>query len=123
MATLIGNVTSLNGSVTAVSGSGEKRELAVGDPIHSDDVIHPSAESNIELTLLNGETVSLAGGEVWAGGQAGGEIVGDAVGTVSVVSGQVVAVAADGSERTVLAGDIIYADEVKGLQPDLELDL
>ncbi|WP_279387514.1 retention module-containing protein [Marinobacterium mangrovicola] len=47
----------------------------------------------------------------------------EAVGTVSIVSGSVVAVDASGSERVLFAGDLIYADELIRTGPDARVEI
>ncbi|WP_036191089.1 retention module-containing protein, partial [Marinobacterium lacunae] len=129
MSEVIGNVSFLDGNAVAVSADGTERELALGDAIMSDDVVRTVEGSRIEITLASGEAVALSGSDSWAASSAGVEVAGaeqgagDVIGTVSSVAGQVVAVAADGSERVLMPGDAIYADEVIRTGPDAQIEI
>jgi uncharacterized cupin superfamily protein len=125
MSVAIGAVSFLEGTAVAVAADGSERVLALGDAIMSDEIVRPAPDARVEITLSNGEAVAVAGGDSWAAADAGiateglGQApAGDVIGTVSSVTGQVVAVAADGTERVLMAGDQIYADEVIRTSPD-----
>jgi uncharacterized cupin superfamily protein len=134
MSEVIGNVSFLEGNAVALSADGTERTLALGDAIMSDEVVRTVEGSRIEITLANGEAVALTGNDSWvastagvepgaASGAAAEQIAGDVIGTVSSVNGQVVAVAADGTERVLMAGDVIYADEVIRTGPDAQIEI
>ncbi len=120
MSTVIGSVSFLEGQVVAVAPDGTERVLALGDQVMVDDVIRTGPDASIEITMMNGEPLALAPGQTWLAAEAGmatAELEGG-VGVVSITTGQVVVVAADGSERVLMAGDVIYADEVIRTSPD-----
>ncbi|WP_188752397.1 retention module-containing protein, partial [Marinobacterium zhoushanense] len=130
MSEVIGNVTFLDGSAVAVSADGTERVLALGDAVMSDEVVRTAEGARVEIALANGETVAISGNDNWVAASAGaetsgaeGQMAGDVIGTVNSVSGQVVAVAADGSERVLMAGDVIYADEVIRTGPDAQIEI
>ncbi|MBV1788496.1 retention module-containing protein [Marinobacterium sp. D7] len=126
MSEVIGNVTFLDGNAVAVSADGTERVLALGDAIMSDEVVRTAEGARIEIALANGEAVAISGNDSWVASSAGAEtaeMTGEVIGTVSSVSGQVVAVAADGSERVLLAGDVVYADEVIRTGPDAQIEI
>ncbi len=125
MSMVIGTVNFLVGKVVAISVSGEERVLKLGGAVLNDDVIRPAAGAEIEISLSNGDSVVVSAGESWSGVDALSPDVlaqmqtdASLVGTVNSVSGTVVAVATDGSERTLLPGDAIYADETIRTGPD-----
>ncbi|WP_343805665.1 retention module-containing protein, partial [Marinobacterium maritimum] len=120
MSTAIGSVSFVEGQVVAVAPDGTERVLALGDQVMADEVIRTGPDASIEITMMNGEPMALASGQSWLAAEAGMATSGleGGVGVVSVTSGQVVAVAADGSERVLVAGDVIYADEVIRTSPD-----
>ncbi|WP_036186938.1 retention module-containing protein, partial [Marinobacterium lacunae] len=126
----IGNISFLNGSAVAVTPDGSERALALGDAVMSDDVVRTSDGARLEIALSNGEAIVVNGSDTWSAASAGmpqseadGDAVNDIVGTVDSVVGQVVAVAADGSERVLMAGDAIYADEVIRTGPDAQIEI
>ena len=130
MSEVIGNVSFLDGSAIAVAADGTERALSLGDVIMSDDVVRTAEGARIEIALANGEYIALTGNDSWVASSAGVEasgtdphMAGDVIGTVSSVTGQVVAVAADGSERVLMAGDVIYADEVVRTGPDAQIEI
>ena len=127
MSDVIGTVSFLSGTAFAFASDGVERELSLGDAVMTGDVVQVRGTSRVEVSLENGETVALNGGQEWIA-SAGAETAqpsnsGDVIGTVTSVSGQVVAVAADGTERVLLTGDVIRADEVIRTGPDARVEL
>ncbi len=120
MSTAIGSVSFVEGQVVAVAPDGTERMLALGDQVMADEIIRTGPDGSIEITMMNGEPLALASGQTWLAAEAGMATAGleGGVGVVSVTAGQVVAVAADGSERVLMAGDVIFADEVIRTSPD-----
>jgi len=130
MGIAIGNVNFLVGEVAAVAADGSERALNLGDTVMSDDVIRPAAGAEIEISLLNGDSVVLADGDVWSGVDnlspdtlAVLQVEAGPIATVNAVSGEVIAVAADGTERVLEPGDQIFADETIRTSPDASVEL
>ncbi len=138
---VIGKVSSASGDVTVTGSDGQQRALNVGDEIHANDVIatgdgssvifefadgsRKGMPANAEITL-NDSVYSPARAEAQPASE--GISTGDAmeeeavettegasgaepIGTLSSASGEVRAQAPDGTERTLEAGDPVYAGE------------
>ncbi|MET4000679.1 retention module-containing protein, partial [Marinobacterium sp. MBR-109] len=123
MSTSIGSVSFIQGQVVAVAADGTERVLALGDQVMSDEVVRTSPDARIEISMDGGELVSIGNGDSWVADAASLPAAEGAVGTVSMVSGQVVAMAADGTERVLMAGDVILADEVIRTGPDARVEI
>ena len=121
MSVAMGTVSFLEGTAVAVSPDGSERELVQGEVILSDEVVRSVADARVEIVLDSGQTINLEGGDSWAPGEV--SAVTEVIGTVSSLSGQVVAVAADGSERVLMTGDRIFADEVIRTSPDGRVEI
>src|SRR5690554_2311663 len=123
MSTSVGTVSFIQGQAIAIATDGSERVLALGDQVMSDEVVRTSPDARIEISMEGGELVTLTNGDSWVADAAAVSTGEGAVGTVSMVSGQVVALAADGSERVLMAGDIILADEVIRTGPDARIEI
>lgn len=123
MSVAMGTVSFLEGSSVAIATDGSERELVLGETIMSDEVVRPNEGGRVEIALNTGETVNVYGGDSWVASAAPEQAPVEVIGTVSSLSGQVVAVAADGSERVLMAGDRIFADEVIRTSPDGRVEI
>ena len=123
MSVAMGTVSFLEGTSIAVATDGSERELVLGEAVMSGEVIRPTEDSRVEIELINGEAVTVYGGDSWVASNAPEQAPRELVGTVSSLSGQVVAVAADGSERVLMVGDRILADEVIRTSPDGRVEI
>ncbi len=66
MSTVIGSVTAISGLVVAIDADGVERTLALGDAIMEQDLIRPSMDAQIEISLDNAsEPIQLNGGQNW----------------------------------------------------------
>lgn len=66
MSTVIGSVTAITGLVVAIDADGIERTLALGDAIMDQDLIRPSMDAQIEISLDNAsEPILLNGGQSW----------------------------------------------------------
>ncbi|MCP8690515.1 retention module-containing protein, partial [Marinobacterium sedimentorum] len=115
-----GNVSFIFGTVVAVGTDGVERVLSLGDPLYEGDQIRVADGGRIEIAAANGEMLALGSGQeatVDAGfltansgdGQSQNQ---DVAATVTSISGTVVAVAADGSERILAVGDVLFEGEL-----------
>ncbi|ANG62534.1 hypothetical protein A8C75_08570 [Marinobacterium aestuarii] len=115
-----GSVSFIFGTVVAVGANGAERVLSLGDTLYEGDQVRVSDGGRIEITAANGETLALDSGQeatVDAGfltahsgdGQSQHQ---DVAATVTSISGTVVAVAADGSERILAVGDVLFEGEL-----------
>ena len=129
MSFTIGTVNFLVGQASVVSTDGAERGLSVGDQILNDDVVRVAEGGEIEIILSNGEAVSLADGVNWIGADAlSPETVAllqqlEPIAQVDEITGEVIAVSADGSERVLQAGDQIFADETIRTTPGSSISL
>ncbi|QJD70572.1 retention module-containing protein [Marinobacterium sp. LSUCC0821] len=130
MSFVIGTVNALVGQVIAVAEDGSSRILKLGDAVLNTEVIRTVEGAQIEVALANGETVSIANAGEWLAEQALTpqtlaqiQFQSTPIGTVNSVSGNAVAVAADGSERVLLAGDSIYPGEIIRTSPDSAIQI
>ena len=130
MSFVIGTVNALVGQVIAVAEDGSSRTLKLGDAVLNTEVIRTVEGAQIEVALANGEAVSIANAGEWLAEQALTpqtlaqiQFQSTPIGTVNSVSGNAVAVAADGSERVLLAGDSIYPGEIIRTSPDSAIQI
>ncbi len=130
MSFVIGTVNALVGQVIAVAEDGSSRILKLGDAVLNTEVIRTVEGAQIEVALANGEAVSIANAGEWLAEQtltpqtlAQIQFQSTPIGTVNSVSGNAVAVAADGSERVLLAGDSIYPGEIIRTSPDSAIQI
>ncbi|NVK41427.1 MAG: retention module-containing protein, partial [Oceanospirillaceae bacterium] len=111
-----GSVSFITGTVVAVSPDGSERVLALGDTVYEGDEIRVADGGRIEITSGEGEVLALESGQettMTAGNetadlQDGSQPV---AGTVTAISGTVVAVSADGTERVLALGDQVFEGE------------
>ena len=130
MSFVIGTVNALVGQVIAVAEDGSSRTLKLGDAVLNTEVIRTVEGAQIEVALANGEEVSIANAGEWFAEQALTpqtlaqiQFQSTPIGIVNSVSGNAVAVAADGSERALLAGDSIYPGEIIRTSPDSAIQI
>uniref|UniRef100_UPI000A6B7F93 retention module-containing protein n=1 Tax=Marinobacterium profundum TaxID=1714300 RepID=UPI000A6B7F93 len=115
-----GNVSFIFGTVVAVGTNGAERILALGDTLYEGDQIRVSDGGRIEIAAANGEMLALGSGQE-ATVDAGFLTASNAddqpqsqniAATVTSITGTVVAVAADGSERILAVGDVLFEGEL-----------
>ncbi|NIC41767.1 retention module-containing protein [Aquabacterium sp. A08] len=58
-------VTALNGRVIVIDSAGLPRLLAVGDALQAGDTVRPAPGASVQLSLDDGQTLGLAGGQAW----------------------------------------------------------
>ncbi|WP_040880408.1 retention module-containing protein, partial [Marinobacterium rhizophilum] len=115
-----GNVSFISGTVIAVGADGSERVLTLGDAVYEGDQIRVAEGGRIEISAANGEMLAFGSGQevtIDAGyltsnapdDQPQSQ---DVAATVTSISGTVVAVAADGSERILTVGDVLFEGEL-----------
>ncbi len=126
----LGTVTSVSGEAIARGPDGSERTLEAGDELYIGETLVTSDSGTVIAELTDGSTKGFSGGSEIAlnesmlrpeapaegetqladAGAAPAEL-GEAIGTVNSVSGEAIARAPDGSERTLEAGDELFAGE------------
>ncbi|WP_188860123.1 retention module-containing protein, partial [Marinobacterium nitratireducens] len=111
-----GSVSFVTGTVVAVSPDGTERTLALGDVVYEGDVIRVAEGGRVEIANGEGEVLALVSGQeaTMTAGADTSDLPSDAqpvAGTVTSLSGEAVAVAADGSERVLAVGDQVFEGE------------
>ncbi|MFC6672534.1 retention module-containing protein [Marinobacterium aestuariivivens] len=111
-----GSVSFITGTVVAVAPDGSERVLALGDVVYEGEEIRAGEGARIEITDANGEVLALDAGQESLIVAADAETEGadgqpPVAGTLTSMTGTVVAVAADGSERQLAVGDDVYEGE------------
>ncbi len=115
-----GSVSFVFGTVVAVGSNGAERVLSLGDTLYEGDQIRVPDGGRIEIAAVNGELLALGSGQeatVDAGfltASSAGALPQnlDVAATVTSITGTVVAVAADGSERILSVGDVLFEGEL-----------
>ncbi|MGB1239057.1 MAG: retention module-containing protein, partial [Pseudomonadales bacterium] len=64
---IIGRISLLQGRAQAIKPDGTTRELSLGDVVHSDEVVSVAPGGQLEIELMNGEVVNVAGGDSFDG--------------------------------------------------------
>ncbi|WP_372742871.1 retention module-containing protein, partial [Neptunomonas sp.] len=65
MATVVGTVSFIVGQAYAIKADGTQRILMLGDEVYADEVIRTAADSQVEISMTNGESIALEGGQSW----------------------------------------------------------
>ncbi|UTW13609.1 retention module-containing protein [Marinobacterium rhizophilum] len=115
-----GSVSFVFGTVIAVGTNGAERVLSLGDTLYEGEQIRVAEGARIEIAATNGELLALGSGQeamVDAGfltaSSGDAQVLGqDVAATVTSITGTVVAVAADGSERILAVGDVLFEGEL-----------
>ena len=115
-----GNVSFISGTVIAVGADGSERVLALGDAVYEGDQIRVAEGGRIEISAANGEMLAFGSGQeatidagyLTSNTQDDQPQSQDVAATVTSISGTVVAVAADGSERILTVGDVLFEGEL-----------
>ncbi|WP_156298844.1 retention module-containing protein, partial [Neptunomonas antarctica] len=65
MATVVGTVNFILGQAYAIKADGTQRLLMLGDEVYADEVIRTAPDAKIEITMADGQSVALEGGQSW----------------------------------------------------------
>ncbi len=113
---IIGKVASVLGQAFATGPDGTARQLKVGDPVFEGDVVQATQGGHVELAFRDGSAYFARDNEsVTLDSQVFGDGVGqigNIVGKVTLVEGQVFAKGPDGAVRQLRVGDPVYEGEV-----------
>lgn len=128
----IGTVTTVSGEAIARGPDGSERTLESGDELYIGETLVTSDSGTVIAELTDGSTKGFSGGSEIALNESmlrpqapaaegetqladAGEVapaeLGEAIGSVNSVSGEAIARAPDGSERTLESGDELFAGE------------
>ncbi|UTW11269.1 retention module-containing protein [Marinobacterium rhizophilum] len=118
IAEVAGTVSFITGAVVAVSQDGSERLLALGDDVYSNETVRTEEGARVEIASTLGHEIVLGAGEELL--MSTQEVASDSsqvaapvvAATVSSVMGTAVAIAADGSERILSAGDPVFEGEL-----------